>query len=166
MKKVQGFTLIELIIVIVILGILAVTSAPKFLNLADDAKTARLQGLQAAMESALDISHSKLVLQGLDTRATVYSETEAKVKAWCDFCLFSYGYPANLSNTWPHLVDGLAPDSDLAIAGGIPGDLTSLAFTFKDNIDSSQRIINLSCYIRYKQASSSSRYELELIPCS
>ncbi|MDP4983974.1 prepilin-type N-terminal cleavage/methylation domain-containing protein, partial [Pseudoalteromonas tunicata] len=32
MKKQQGFTLIELIIVIVILGILAVTAAPKFLN--------------------------------------------------------------------------------------------------------------------------------------
>ncbi|MED5521016.1 MAG: prepilin-type N-terminal cleavage/methylation domain-containing protein, partial [Pseudomonadota bacterium] len=34
----QGFTLIELIIVIVLLGILAVTAAPKFLNLQDDAR--------------------------------------------------------------------------------------------------------------------------------
>ena len=38
----QGFTLIELIIVIVLLGILAVTAAPKFLNLQDDARDATL----------------------------------------------------------------------------------------------------------------------------
>ena len=38
MKKQGGFTLIELVVVIVILGILAVTAAPKFLNLQDDAK--------------------------------------------------------------------------------------------------------------------------------
>ena len=38
MKKQAGFTLIELVIVIIILGILAVTAAPKFLNLQDDAK--------------------------------------------------------------------------------------------------------------------------------
>ncbi|HAA96802.1 MAG TPA: type II secretion system protein, partial [Alteromonas macleodii] len=40
----QGFTLIELIIVIVLLGILAVTAAPKFLNLQDDARDSVLQG--------------------------------------------------------------------------------------------------------------------------
>lgn len=38
MKKQAGFTLIELVIVIIILGILAVTAAPKFLNLQDDAR--------------------------------------------------------------------------------------------------------------------------------
>ncbi|WP_219592386.1 prepilin-type N-terminal cleavage/methylation domain-containing protein, partial [Aeromonas salmonicida] len=37
MKKQAGFTLIELVIVIIILGILAVTAAPKFLNLQGDA---------------------------------------------------------------------------------------------------------------------------------
>ena len=41
----KGFTLIELIIVIVLLGILAVTAAPKFLNLQDDARDSVLQGI-------------------------------------------------------------------------------------------------------------------------
>ncbi len=39
-KKNSGFTLIELVIVIVILGILAVTAAPKFLNISSDSKVA------------------------------------------------------------------------------------------------------------------------------
>lgn len=46
MKKQAGFTLIELVIVIIILGILAVTAAPKFLNLQDDARYSAAQGVQ------------------------------------------------------------------------------------------------------------------------
>ena len=45
MKRSAGFTLIELVIVIVILGILAVTAAPKFLNLQSDAKEGVLKGV-------------------------------------------------------------------------------------------------------------------------
>jgi len=44
-KQQKGFTLIELIIVIIILGILAVTAAPKFLDISSDANTSALQGL-------------------------------------------------------------------------------------------------------------------------
>ena len=52
MKRSAGFTLIELVIVIVILGILAVTAAPKFLNLQGDARESTLSGMKAAMESS------------------------------------------------------------------------------------------------------------------
>ncbi|MBM7073074.1 prepilin-type N-terminal cleavage/methylation domain-containing protein [Shewanella sp. 202IG2-18] len=42
MQKQQGFTLIELVVVIIILGILAVTAAPKFINLQSDARKSAL----------------------------------------------------------------------------------------------------------------------------
>ncbi|MGY3902410.1 prepilin-type N-terminal cleavage/methylation domain-containing protein [Aeromonas lusitana] len=64
MKKQAGFTLIELVIVIIILGILAVTAAPKFLNLQDDAKKSAAQGVQAALSSAATLVYSKAALNG------------------------------------------------------------------------------------------------------
>lgn len=64
MKKQQGFTLIELVIVIIILGILAVTAAPKFINLQSDARVSALQGVKGAVQSANSLVYSKAAIQG------------------------------------------------------------------------------------------------------
>ncbi|MCH1918126.1 prepilin-type N-terminal cleavage/methylation domain-containing protein [Shewanella sp. A3A] len=64
MQKQQGFTLIELVVVIIILGILAVVAAPKFINLQSDARASTLQGLKGAIEGANSMVYSKAVLQG------------------------------------------------------------------------------------------------------
>lgn len=60
----QGFTLIELIIVIVILGILAVTAAPKFINFQSDAKESTLAGFRGALQGANSGVYAKAVLAG------------------------------------------------------------------------------------------------------
>ena len=65
-KATSGFTLVELIVVIVILGILAVTAAPKFMSLSGDAKIATLRGISGALESSLKLAYSKAVIHGLE----------------------------------------------------------------------------------------------------
>ncbi|MEZ8393697.1 type II secretion system protein [Vibrio cyclitrophicus] len=69
MKK-NGFTLMELIIVVVILGVLAVTAAPRFLNIQESAREAVLEGVAGAMEGVITQVTSKAIIVGLNPDAT------------------------------------------------------------------------------------------------
>lgn len=109
MKKQQGFTLIELIIVIVILGILAVTAAPKFLNLQDDANTATLDGIKASMETSKNIVYGKAIIAGAQNTADF---TLPNVQG-ANSVITDKGYPdEDWDTTWIHLLDLKAVASD------------------------------------------------------
>ena len=64
MKKVSGFTLIELVIVVVILGFLAVTAIPKFLDLTDQAKQANIEGMAGGFATAISLARAQWEAEG------------------------------------------------------------------------------------------------------
>ncbi|SOB76715.1 MSHA pilin protein MshA [Marinobacter sp. LV10R510-11A] len=70
MKKKAGFTLIELVMVIVILGILAAFALPRFADLGGDARLATLDGARGTVKSAAAIAHSRWLADGsVDSQA-------------------------------------------------------------------------------------------------
>ena len=146
MKKQAGFTLIELVIVIFILGILAVTAAPKFLNLQDDARKSAAQGVQSALQSAANLVYSKAALEGQE-KASAASGTALTGMTGVKVI---YGYPTADTVSAAVTLDGWKVSGASA---------TSSSF-YPDNTKGNE------CYVTYTAATSETvPFKVELKNC-
>lgn len=152
----SGFTLIELIIVIVILGVLAVVAAPRFLNISSDANASVLRALQGVIRSAVTLQHNVAILNsangGLENGFIN------------DDILFDQGYPVaadfdgNGMNGVPEILEALDINLDDWTFGEIfngseNGFLTRELYITSSRIlpngSTAQEIIASNCYVSY-----------------
>ncbi|MCG9695483.1 type II secretion system protein [Shewanella sp. Isolate11] len=88
----QGFSLIELVIVIVILGILAATAIPRFLNVTDDAEDASVDGVAGGLATAVSFVRSQWEVSGRNNSSVMLDGTTINVDT-------RFGFPTGLTLT-------------------------------------------------------------------
>jgi MSHA pilin protein MshA len=119
MRRVQqGFTLTELVMVIVIIGILASIAVPRYLNLSGDASAAAREGVRGSLNSAIQIVRSRWLAKGATGTVTPDGGTPITMNAsgWPDVGT-TYSSAATCATLVGSLLGGATPSTAASCTG-------------------------------------------------
>ena len=146
-----GFTLIELIVVIVILGILAATALPKFADLGSDARWANLQAGKASLDSVSNMIHGRYLVNPSAATTGYSMEGGVTIKT-------VHGYPASTDEAaglalqkaagfeeWQYVKPSTAEAADKTAPATGAGEVVFIPPSVKGTA------AGLTCYVKFKE---------------
>ncbi len=156
----KGFTLIELIAVIIVLGIISVTVAPKYIDLKAEAKTATLEAIKASMEGASALVYGKSLIKGNHrVEQTFAVQPKVDIGDGLPDLDINLGHPTGVNTDWERLLD--IDDTVYGIA--MTTDSSSAIVYFKS--DGVQTSTAGDCLVFYTQADVGQKPSVTVKPC-
>ncbi|MGS0827960.1 type II secretion system protein [Shewanella sp. 0m-8] len=153
-KQKNGFTLIELVVVIIILGILAIVAAPKFIGLSSEARAESINQIEASSKTANQLVYAKSQIPGTATKP--HSSRNDII----DIDLDGNGsFETRLLSGYLDNTD-LANRLDLDTVFVIEEQGVNLTYIGYDD-DDDGKVSDDLCYFRYQQATATSTPKYE-----
>lgn len=162
--KNKGFTLIELVVVIVILGILAVVAAPRFLGLQSDARAAVLEGVEGTLRPAFETFAAKTEMPSAeivierDIRYLVLGDEKVRINAGNNWPAFIELNPQEALDQFKAIIniDATLPEDENGEFSFMQ-DFDGGFFLYPKNAELSDETFTTfnKCYVRYVSMSTS-----------